>query len=29
MTDHAAHSVTAQPHEGVVEPGGVDTEETR
>jgi hypothetical protein len=25
----AAHSVGAQPDEGLVEPGGVDTEETR
>jgi hypothetical protein len=25
----AAHSVGATPHEGLVEPGGVDTEETR
>ena len=25
----AAHSVGPSPHEGLVEPGGVDTEETR
>jgi hypothetical protein len=25
----AAHSVGRQPHEGLVEPGGVDTEETQ
>lgn len=25
----APHSVGGQPHEGLVEPGGVDTEETR
>jgi len=25
----AAHSAGQQPHEGLVEPGGVDTEETR
>jgi len=25
----AAHSAGRQPHEGLVEPGGVDTEETR
>lgn len=27
--ESAAHSVGGQPHEGLVEPGGVDTEETR
>ena len=25
----AAHTVGPQPHEGLVEPGGIDTEETR
>ena len=27
--ESAAHSTGPQPHEGLVEPGGVDTEETR
>ena len=27
--ESAAHSAGPQPHEGLVEPGGVDTEETR
>jgi hypothetical protein len=25
----AAHRVAGQPHEGLVEPGGIDTEDTR